>query len=202
MKLSTQLLKRAWDDHAPEFDKRLERYAQNLIEQIDALSHIATAFSNFAKMPHSVNEEVELSELIKSALDFHRSEDLVELSFIQECPSPCLVLADREQLLRVFNNLLRNAIQAISEDRPGKIEIRLYKKDSFYEIEISDNGIGIPDELRSKIFNPNFTTKTTGMGLGLALVKNTLENFNGKVRFESESGIGTTFFVSLPINSE
>ncbi len=199
MKLSTQLLKRAWDDKAPEFDKRLERYTQNLIEQIDALSHIANAFSNFAKMPHAINEEVEVSELIQSALDFHKSEEQVELSFVQQCPSPCNVLADREQLLRVFNNLIRNAIQAISDERNGKIEIKLYKKDAFYEIEISDNGVGIPEELRSKIFNPNFTTKTTGMGLGLALVKNTLEHFNGKVRFESEPGIGCTFFVSLPI---
>jgi len=199
MKLSTQLLKRAWDDKAPGFDQRLERFTQNLVGQIDALSHIATPFSNFANMPHTVNEPVDLSELLKSAIDFHLSEGNVGFSFSQECSAPCTVLADREQLLRVFNNLLRNAIQAMVDDRPGNIAVKLHEKDGFYEIEIMDNGTGIPEELREKIFYPNFTTKSTGMGLGLAMVKNSVESFNGKVRFESEPGEGTTFFVSLPI---
>ncbi len=197
MKLSTQMLKRAWDDGAPGFDQRIDRYTQNLIEQIDSLSHIATEFSNFAKMPKMVKEKVDLYTLVKSAIDFHQGEQGVEIEFKSECETPCLVLTDKEQMLRVFNNLLRNAIQAIPEEKQGRIDVLLKRIGNKFSLAIKDNGTGIADELREKIFSPNFTTKNAGMGLGLALVKNIVESSEGEIWFESEVGFGTTFFVEL-----
>ncbi|MEX1188869.1 MAG: ATP-binding protein, partial [Bacteroidia bacterium] len=202
MKLSTQMLKRAWDDKAEGFDQRLERYTQNLIEQIDTLSHIATEFSNFAKMPKMKSERVELQSLVSSAVDFHQGEGGVKISFEKELFFATYVHTDKEQMLRVFNNLLRNAIQAIPEERKGEIHIRLQQVGAKYILSIADNGTGIPDELKDKIFSPNFTTKNAGMGLGLALVKNIVENSAGRVWFESNLELGTTFFIELPVFSE
>jgi signal transduction histidine kinase len=198
MKLSTQMLKRAWDDEAPGFDQRIERYTQNLIEQIDSLSHIATEFSNFAKMPKMVKEKVDLYALLQGAIDFHQGEQGVNISMDVQCASPCYILTDKEQMLRVFNNLLRNAIQAIPEDKAGLIDVTLKQEGKQYCFSVSDNGTGISDELREKIFSPNFTTKNAGMGLGLAMVKNIVESSEGRIWFESELGKGTVFYVELP----
>ena len=198
MKLSTQMLKRAWDDGAPGFDQRIARYTQNLIEQIDSLSHIATEFSNFAKMPKMVNEKVDLHTLVQSAIDFHQGEQEVHIVFEAMCETPCYVHTDKEQMLRVLNNLLRNAIQAIPEDRKGLLEVGLLSEAETFVLSVHDNGTGIADDLREKIFSPNFTTKNAGMGLGLALVKNIVESSEGRVWFESVLGEGTTFFVELP----
>jgi two-component system, NtrC family, nitrogen regulation sensor histidine kinase NtrY len=199
MKLSTQLLKRAWDDKAPEFEQRIERFTNNLIEQIDTLSHIATEFSNFAKMPKMSPEKVDLSQLLRSTVDFHQGEDGVEISLNCKEDQSCWVYTDKEQLLRVFNNLIRNAIQAIPQEKQGKIDIRMRLEKNTYVVAIQDNGTGISDELKEKIFSPNFTTKNGGMGLGLALVKNIVESSSGQIWFESTIGEGTTFYIQLPV---
>jgi signal transduction histidine kinase len=107
-------------------------------------------------------------------------------------------LADKEQLIRVFNNLIKNATQAIPEGTRGKINIILNKENDQFLVSISDNGSGISEDVLDKIFMPNFTTKTGGMGLGLAMVKNIVETVNGRIWFETKSNAGTTFYVSLP----
>ena len=111
---------------------------------------------------------------------------------------PFYIYADRDQLLRCFNNLLKNAIEAAPVDRPGVIEINHLITSKNILLTIKDNGNGIPEELREKIFEPNFTTKSSGTGLGLAFVKNSIENAGGKVWFETILGEGTTFYISLP----
>lgn len=202
MKLSTQMLRRAWDDKAEGFDQRLDRFTKNLIEQIDTLSHIATEFSNFAKMPKMHLEQVNMLELLQNVTDFHQGENGVSIQLNAENVAGCKVMTDKEQMLRVFNNLLRNAMQAIPDDREGKIRIELRNRENECFIEVHDNGSGIPEELRDKIFSPNFTTKNAGMGLGLALVKNIIESSGGKVWFESEPGTGTVFYISLPLAAD
>ena len=202
MKLGTQMLKRAWDDKAPGFEERIERFTKNLIEQIDTLSHIATEFGNFAKMPKMVKEKVDLKEIISSAKDFHQGEGGVTIQFETVLNTQCFVLTDKEQMIRVFNNLIRNAVQAMRDDELGKINLLLVQIESKYLVSIADNGTGISEELKDKIFTPNFTTKNAGMGLGLALVKNIVESSDGKIWFETESGKGTTFFVELPLYKE
>ena len=200
MKLSTQMLKRAWDDDAPGFNERIARYTQNLIEQIDSLSHIATEFSNFAKMPNMVKEKMDIHSLLLNAIELHQGEQGVNITLDFDANDlPCFVYTDKEQMLRVFNNLFRNAIQSIPENRKGELLVQIKSSENKYILSIRDNGTGISDELRDKIFSPNFTTKNSGMGLGLALVKNIIETSEGEIWFESTENVGTTFFISLPI---
>jgi two-component system nitrogen regulation sensor histidine kinase NtrY len=201
MKLSVQHLKRIWKDQAPDMDERMERLTLTIIEQIDTLSTIATEFSNFAKMPKANLEKINVQQILLNSIAlFHDSEN-IDIDFKNQSLSDTLVLADKEQLLRVFNNLIKNAIQAIPEDRKGKIEIDLTMENQCYIISIKDNGIGINDDVLDKIFVPNFTTKTAGMGLGLAMVKSIVESFNGKIWFETKIDEGSTFYVSLPCDS-
>ena len=110
-----------------------------------------------------------------------------------------LLKGDKDQLVRVMNNLINNAIQAVPEEREPEIRIGMKKReDHTVLISVSDNGSGIPDEQKDKIFEPRFTTKTKGMGLGLAMVKNIINGFGGEIWFETELGKGTTFYISLP----
>jgi len=198
MKLSVQHLQRTWNDHAPDMDLKMERLTKTIIEQIDTLSNIATEFSNFAKMPKANLEKINIKELIVNTIALFYDSENLEITFESAVDSEAFVFADKEQILRVFNNLIKNANQAIPEDRKGKIMVALKKEKMQCLISVSDNGNGIDEEVLDKIFVPNFTTKTGGMGLGLAMVKNIVETANGRIWFETKAGFGTTFFVSLP----
>ena len=199
MKLSIQHIQRLLDDKSPDLEERVRRLAKTLIEQIDTLSSIASEFSSFAKMPKAVSEKLDLKQTIDNAIELFKDSPDVEISFVCETRNRSYyVFADKEQILRVFNNLIKNAIQSIPAGRKGVVSIYLKVKNGMLVVEIKDNGTGINPELIDKIFVPNFTTKTGGMGLGLAMVKNILENFEGKIGFETEENKGCTFYVSLP----
>ncbi|CAN5254989.1 HAMP domain-containing sensor histidine kinase [soil metagenome] len=198
LRLSIQLLQRAYADKAPDIDQKVERLSKTMIEQIDTLASIATAFSDFAKMPKPTNEEMDLREITQNAIDlFHETSEHIDFIFHDNNIKEAWIFADNEQLLRVFNNLFRNAIQAIPEERKGKIDVTLSKQNNMFIVAVKDNGTGIADEVFDKIFVPNFTTKTHGMGLGLAMVKNIVESCNGQIWFETSKGNGTTFYVSF-----
>jgi two-component system, NtrC family, nitrogen regulation sensor histidine kinase NtrY len=202
MKLSVQHLQRTYKDHAPDMDVKMERLTKTIIEQIDTLSSIATEFSNFAKMPKANLEPVNLFDTIINTVDLYKNTGEDEIIFENRTSTAPLVLADKEQLIRVFNNLIKNATQASPEGIKGKIIITLTKESGQYLTSISDNGTGISEDVLDKIFMPNFTTKTGGMGLGLAMVKNIIETINGRIWFETKSNVGTTFYVALPVYSE
>ena len=207
MKLSAQHLEKAWDDKAPGWDKKLKQFTQTLIQQIDTLSSIASGFSDFATMPKTKKEVISLRELIENAIDLYKDTTGVTINFVVEGSlkqksDKCLILADNEQMLRVLNNLLNNAIQSIPESREGIIDVELSKDGNNYNIKLADNGTGIPADEKDKIFSPSFTTKSGGMGLGLAIVKNIVENSGGKVWFRSEEDVGSTFYVSLPAHEK
>lgn len=197
MKLSVQHLQRAWKDKSTNVDELMQRFSQTLVEQIDTLSGIANEFSNFAQMPKANYEVLDLQGIVKSVVNLYQENDKVKI-FLAENKGSFDVYADKDQMLRVFTNLIKNSIQAIPEKRKGVVELKLYKHDGKCVVSIKDNGQGIPEDKISKIFTPNFTTKTGGTGLGLAMVKNIVENSNGKIWFATESNIGTIFYVSLP----
>lgn len=201
MKLSIQMLQRSKNDGAEDLDERIDRTAKTLIEQIDTLSHIATEFSSFAQMPKANLEKLDLKEVLENAVELHKNED-IQITLTVSENDRCPVTADKEQLLRVFNNLIKNGIQAIPDDREGRIDISLSATEGEWLITVSDNGTGIPEDVQERIFVPNFTTKSSGMGLGLAMVKNIIESANGCISFISESGKGTSFYISLPRNLE
>jgi signal transduction histidine kinase len=148
-------------------------------------------------MPDPVLEEVDMLSVIENCQQLYSDKEEVKIN-IENHAKNTLVKADKDQMLRVFNNLVKNAIQAIPEDRSGKIEMILKNLNDKIIIEIRDNGKGISEDDKEKIFIPNFTTKNSGMGLGLAMVKKMIEGIDGKIWFESTENIGTTFYVELP----
>jgi two-component system nitrogen regulation sensor histidine kinase NtrY len=196
MKLSIQYLQRAWDNKEPDWDDRLKRFSQTLVEQIDALSNIATAFSDFAKMPKGQFGIENLDVTIQSVISLFEEKN-IQISFDFDSSIDYQIEADKTQLIRVLNNLIKNATQAVREVENGEILLRLTARDEHFLLEVTDNGIGISDALKHKIFSPNFTTKTGGMGLGLAMVKNIVDSMNGKIWFESTEAKGTSFYVQF-----
>lgn len=200
MKLGIQLLQRAQKEGAADLQERVAKTADTLIEQIENLNRIASEFSNFAKMPTAEMEPLELNELLDKVIHLF---DHTPVSIIPELPNKALVVnADKNHLLRVFNNLIKNAIQAIPNGREGRIKVVLRAQEQQAIVEIIDNGIGISAEQADKVFVPNFTTKSSGMGIGLAMARQIIEQANGTITFTSEVGVGTTFFVTLPLFEE
>ncbi len=197
LKLGLQLLDKSWRDKDPKFDQKFERFSKSFVEQIESLSSIASEFSAFAKMPETKMVPLNVFDMLSQAVTIFKEMDNIQIAY-QAPETPFIVNADRNQLLRCFNNLLKNAIEAAPARQPGIIEINYLVTAKNMLLTIKDNGEGIPEGMREKIFEPNFTTKSSGTGLGLAFVKNSIENAGGKVWFETASGQGTTFYISLP----
>jgi two-component system nitrogen regulation sensor histidine kinase NtrY len=199
LKLGVQLLEKSWREKDPNFDKKFEKFTKSFVEQIESLSHIASEFSNFAKMPDTLLENVNLSEIIEQSIEVFQQMAHVNIILKNDTKANTLVKGDRDQLLRSFNNLIKNAVEAIPEDMAGNIEIALKVQDARVHVQVADNGKGIPKALHERIFNPNFTTKSSGTGLGLAFVKQAIENMNGSIRFETEDEKGTVFYITIPL---
>lgn len=198
MKLSVQHLQRAWIDKNERFEEYLDRISKTLIDEIDNLSAIATEFSNFAKMPNAINQQIDLIAKIQNVVNlFINNEVDFNINFFEN--SEVSIYADKEQISRVFINLFKNAIQSVDKNKIPSITINLQTDGTFVNIEIKDNGKGIPKEMQEKLFRPNFTTKSSGMGLGLAIVKNIIESCGGLISYETELNIGTTFKIKLPV---
>jgi len=198
MRLSIQHMQRVYQTSEPEQVNRLFR---TILEQIDNLSHIASEFSNFAKMPQAKSENFVLDELVVSVYDLFKERDHIDFSLAIPDENTT-VFADKKQMMRVFNNVIKNAIQAIPEGRRGKIDVIMERLDETVVVKIVDNGVGIPEEKQLSIFVPNFTTKSSGTGLGLAISRNIVENVNGSITFETEEHMGTTFYVELPVQTQ
>ncbi|UGU18366.1 ATP-binding protein [Sinomicrobium kalidii] len=194
MRLSVQSFQRKFDPSDPDMEKKLNEFSRTLIQQIDTMSSIASAFSNFASMPVQQNETLNVVEIVRLALDIFTEDYIVFTAHREEV----IVKMDRTQLVRVITNLVKNAIQAIPEDREPKVVVSVCSEGQTVKITVADNGIGIAEENRDKIFEPKFTTKTSGMGLGLGMVKNIVENYKGSINFTSKPGRGTVFTIIFP----
>ena len=201
MKLSIQHLQRAQNESGERAKEIAERVSQTLLEQIDNLARIANEFSTFAKMPAAENRSFDVHEVLRNTVDLYKENEEIHISF-QPGAQQSLVFADRGQLLRVFNNLALNGIQAITEERAGIIQVSTANEGNTIVISVKDNGRGIREVDRENVFVPNFTTKNSGMGLGLAMAKNIVEFAGGTIWFESGAGVTTTFFVRLPLTSD
>ncbi|MBC8051469.1 MAG: GHKL domain-containing protein [Sphingobacteriaceae bacterium] len=199
LKLGVQLLDKSWREKDPNFEKKFEKFSKSFVEQIDSLSLIASEFSNFAKMPDTPFENVDLAKLIEKTIDVYDQTEDLEIVYYVNTTQDVIVRGGKDHLLRIFNNLVKNAIEAIPDYRKGIIQIKLETKGKNVLIELKDNGKGIPDNLQSSIFNHNFTTKSSGTGLGLAFVKQAIENMYGTISFKTEPNAGTTFYIVLPL---
>jgi len=196
MRLTVQSFQRKFDANDPNLKQKLDDYSKTLIQQIDTMSAVASAFSNFASMPAQQNETLNVVEVVEFSLDIF-NEDFIRFESNSE---EIITVMDRTQLIRIITNLVKNAIQAIPEEQENKaVLVSVNAEEDHVIIAVKDNGIGINTENTERIFEPKFTTKTSGMGLGLGIIKNIIENYKGTITFESEPGKGSTFMVSLPV---
>ena len=194
MRLTVQSFQRKFDPSDPSARQKLDEYSKTLIQQIDTMSSIASAFSNFAQMPAQKSERLNIVEVVDLALDIFAEN---YITFIPE-KKEIIATFDRTQLIRVVTNLVKNAIQAIPKNKTPKITVKVFSEGNNVILTVEDNGNGVIDENKSKIFEPKFTTKSSGMGLGLAMIKNIIETYNGNITFVSTENEGTTFKVSFP----
>lgn len=198
MKLSIQYLQNAIRSNAPNVQELSGNMAKTLIEQIDHLAQIASDFSAFANIMHTKNEVLLLNEVLNSVISLYQTDARNEINY--DTPAELFhVFADKTQLNRLFTNLLQNAVQAIPEGRHGIVNVVARRNGETVLVTIQDNGEGIPEEVRNRIFIPNFTTKSSGTGLGLAMCKNIVEQAKGNIWFDTRVGEGTTFYVELPL---
>lgn len=191
MRLKIQQMQRDLDD---EYKVMV---LESLIKQIDTLSDIADSFSEFAKMPAPENEDFDLTEVVSQATQLHVGKNIKISAHLPL--DPVIVWADPKITSRVLNNLILNSIQAVKDGVEVEIEIRMWLDDNKVLVSCQDNGMGIPEDIRDKIFSTYFSTKSTGSGIGLAVAKKGIENAGGNIWFETEEGVGTTFYISLPI---
>ena len=194
MRLTVQSFERNSLSKDDKANKKLKEFSQSLIQQIDVLSSIASAFSDFAKMPTQKKEQIEIISVVKFALDIFTEQ------YITYLPQEKYIYAnlDKTQLIRIVTNLLKNAIQATENIEHPTIDVHVLSKENNLIISVTDNGKGIAEDLKELIFEPKFTTKTSGMGLGLAITKNIIEAYGGSISFTSAEGSGTVFTVVLP----
>ena len=197
MRLTVQSFDRKFNPEDENIRTKMAEYSETLIQQIDVMSSIASAFSDFAKMPTQRKERLDVIDVVKHALDIFNED------YIQYIPTEKELFAnlDKTQLIRVITNLVKNASQAKrQDDKKPVIEIKVTSNKDEIVITVSDNGKGISEENKKRIFEPKFTTKSSGMGLGLPMVRNIIEAYGGTISFISTENVGTTFTITLPKN--
>ncbi|MBL7702799.1 MAG: HAMP domain-containing histidine kinase [Ferruginibacter sp.] len=198
MKLSLQYLQKAIETKSGNVEELTANVARTLVEQIEHLNHIAGEFGQFANIGNAKSEVFNLNEVIEQVTQLHAVDDRIHIHINMQA-KPVMINADRTHINRLFTNLILNAMQAVPADRNVQIGIKEEVKGEKVLIKVKDNGNGISEAVQSKIFTPNFTTKTSGTGLGLAMSKGIVEQAKGRIWFETAAGAGTTFFVELPL---
>jgi two-component system nitrogen regulation sensor histidine kinase NtrY len=196
MKLNIQQLLRVYDPTDQNSTEKVKRVLNSIMEQIDGMTRIANEFSRFAKMPEPIKKEVDLIALIENTVSFFEAEENIKFNLVS-AEKELILLLDKEQWVQVFNNLIQNAIHAIEGMKNGEIIISIRKDHHFVLIDVSDNGCGIKAEEQEKIFVPYFTTKNSGSGIGLSMIKQIIENHEGEISFVSKIGKGTSFSIKL-----
>ncbi|MDR3272473.1 MAG: GHKL domain-containing protein [Flavobacteriaceae bacterium] len=197
MKLEIQSFQMRFDRQDPNIKEKLNNLTRSLSQQIDTISAIAEAFSDFAKMPMRKDQKINVIEAVKNTVEIYPQE-YIKLDY-QE--TDIILNLDINLLNRVITNLIKNALQSIPERKTPEIIIKIRQDMKTVHFSVIDNGAGIPKEIQSKIFTPQFSTKTSGSGLGLAISKKIIEEYDGKINFYSEEGKGTIFLFEIPKNA-
>ncbi len=201
MKLSMQFLQKSIENNAPNVKELSEKVANTLVEQIDHLSNIANEFSQFANIENAKMMRIDLNESIRSIRQLYTGNTNTSFEWIIP-KDPVYIFADKTHINRLLTNLIQNGLQAVGDDKTPHIVISEEPDENSVLIKIKDNGSGIDPAMQSKIFTPNFTTKSSGTGLGLAMCRRIVEQSNGTIYFETSAEDGTTFFVRYPLASE
>jgi nitrogen fixation/metabolism regulation signal transduction histidine kinase len=198
MKLTLQHLQRKLLNGGEVVKEQAEKSFNTLLDQVDTLNDIATSFSAFAKMPIPKEEVFDIAAALKKTIELYSNDNDVEI-ITDIPPGDFFVKGDQQLMSRIFTNLILNGIQSVPAYRKPEISVSLQKYNNFIRTEIRDNGLGISENIRNKIFIPNFSTKYAGSGIGLALAKRGVEHAGGKIWFETEEEQGTSFFIELPL---
>ena len=192
MRLTVQNFQRKFSDDDPDNAKKIDEFSQILIEQIDTMSDVANAFSDFATLPKPKLTPSDLVEVTRRSLEIFEN-DTIEFNTSHEQIQLSL---DRTQWVRVVTNIIQNALQAVKQGKQSLIKVYILKEKETVKITFEDNGMGIPKSIQSKVFEPKFTTKSKGMGLGLGIVKNIIDSHKGTIGFTTGSK-GTSFVIVL-----
>ena len=201
MRLSLQMLQRSIERGADDVNERVMRTSNTLIEQIDALSDIASSFSTYAKLPENHPQPLDLAELVGNVVRLYDHFENISFRFEYDSHTDFTFHGDKTNLNSAVGNIVKNATQAIGSKPNGQIEVMLQAAPEIFRIIIRDNGKGIREEDKKMIFLPNFTTKSGGSGVGLSLTFNIIHSAGGTISFESEEGKGTSFVIVLPRNA-
>lgn len=196
MKLTIQNFERKFDPEDPNVRERVKQMSKTMVDQIDVIATVASAFSEFAKLPEKNNEVVNLNVEIEDILRVFNDDQI----FIHANKNNIMMTIDKVFLSRIITNLVTNAKQAKSDDRELMINVDLEQHQRRVIISVQDNGTGIPEDMFERIFEPNFTSKNSGMGLGLSMVRKMVEDYKGEITVKSEVGKGSTFTITLPTN--
>ncbi|MFU2093499.1 ATP-binding protein [Ornithobacterium rhinotracheale] len=199
MRLQIQNFNRKFEAGNPDNKEKVDELCKGLLKQIDTITGIAEAFSDFAKMPVRKDESIDIVEEISLALEMF---DEKFVKYTPEIESPLYIDFDSSYLVRVITNLVKNALQAVPFGRTPEVEVKIRENNGNVNILVSDNGTGISDELIDRIFEPKFTTKSSGSGFGLVMVKKIVEEYGGNIRFRNNSHEGATFIISLPLTQK
>jgi nitrogen fixation/metabolism regulation signal transduction histidine kinase len=195
MKLTLQQLEMLM--HGGSFPKeKAESAVKNLLVQLEILNEIATSFSSFARMPAPILHRTDINRLVEKAVALHANHPLGKVS-LKSSATPLFVMGDDQLLSRIFSNLILNALQSGRDNDGVLVEVTVTQSEGNAVISFRDNGRGIDESLRDKVFMPHFTTKQSGSGLGLAISRQGIEQSGGSIWFETSS-TGTVFFVALP----
>lgn len=194
MRLSLQSFERNYNPKNPDNKEKIKNFSESMIQQIDTMSTIASAFSDFAKMPKTKSETLNIPEVVRMALDIF-NDDHIRLTTSKK---EIIGHFDRSQLIRIVTNLVKNAVHACEENENPEIHVKVSDTPTDIILKVKDNGIGISDAVKNRIFEPKFTTKSSGMGLGLGIIKQIIEAYHGSITFESIENKGTTFTVQFP----
>lgn len=197
MRLSVQSFQKNFDIQDSKIENKIDEFTKTLIQQIDTMTTIAAAFSNFAEMPAQEGGKINIIETTKLALKIFKENYIIFTTDHKNIQ----VNIDRTQMIRIITNLIKNAIEACNEIKKPLIDVEILKNSNHVLFLVNDNGVGISKELKSKIFEPKFTTKSSGMGLGLGMVKNIVNSYNGTIAVKSKVGVGTTFKIKFPIKT-
>jgi nitrogen fixation/metabolism regulation signal transduction histidine kinase len=173
---------------------KLNDFCNTLIEQIDTMSNVATSFSDFATLPKTQLEKTDIVEATKKVVEIFEQNNIS----LETSSKNIFIKLDKEQWIRVMTNLIKNSIQAIPHDREPIIHVKITESLKTVKVIVSDNGLGVSKNNRDKIFEPKFTTKSDGMGLGLGIVRSIINSHRGKISYKSKSKKGTDFKISLP----
>jgi len=194
MRLTVQSFQKTSALESKEEKNKLNDFCDTLIEQIDTMSSVATSFSDFATLPKTQLEKYDIVDTTKKVVEIFEQNNIN----FKSSKESIIIKHDKEQWIRVMTNLIKNSIQAIPSDRDPNINIKISDSTNSIKIIVSDNGLGVLEENKEKIFEPKFTTKTDGMGLGLGIVKNIINSHRGKISYKSKQKKGTKFIISLP----